>query len=154
MHKELQLCENSRTVSRGCHIMKQSMLTFLWWCLNITINASVFSQASCNTVPVVGVGWGWRTQLSHTGPPPSPHPHANFQHKGSRRMLHFLRLSNPKFTQAPVCWPESAPSTTPRNTIFGTCWNLSMVVTDFWAALYWYLTHVPCGFFSHFSYVS
>ena len=66
------------------------------------------------------------TQLPHTGPSPSPHPHAHSQHKAAGGCSHSpLRLSNPKFTQAQVQGPESCPSTTPRNTIFGACWNLS-----------------------------
>lgn len=79
------------------------------------------------TVACCGGGVGVEgTQLSHTGPPPSPHPHANFQHKAAGGCSHsLLRLSNPKFTQARVQGPESCPGTTPRNTIFGTCWNLS-----------------------------
>ena len=80
---------------------------------------------------------------SHTGPPPprtptltqlglphwassTLHPHAHFQHKAAGGCSHSpLRLSNPKFTQARVQGPESCPGTTPRNTIFGACWNLS-----------------------------
>lgn len=58
-------------VISGCHIMKQSMFTFLWWCLNITLKCLWFfpRHAANTTMAFCGVGVD-ATQLSRLRHPP------------------------------------------------------------------------------------
>ena len=166
MH-ELQLCENSADNDqgrpawpvRGCHIMKQSMLTFLWWCLNITIKCLCFFPGILQTLPwpAVGAGWGWKGHSCPTLGLLHPLTHTltfSTKQQGDAPSSP-LRLSNPELTQAWVQGPESCPVTTPTNTIFGTCWNLSYAGCNrLLGSLMMIINSCTVVVFFHFSYVS
>lgn len=137
MH-ELQLCENSADndqgqppwpVSSDCHIMKQSMLTFLWWCLNITLKCLCFFPGILQKLLWLAVGWGW---MGHSCPAflllalPSLHPHSHLQHKQAGGCSTFLFAGLKPGSLKPGFKDHRAPpSPHPSNTICGTCWNLS-----------------------------
>lgn len=128
---ELQLCEKEADndqsqpewpVISGCHIMKQSMFTFLWWCLNITLKCLWFfpRHAANSTMAFCGVGVDG-TQLSRLrrAPPPCTQtPIYSTNRQG--------RASSPS---GDIPAPRSLKSwfkiielrTHPRDSTYGTC---------------------------------
>lgn len=153
---ELQLCEKEADndqsqpewpVISGCHIMKQSMFTFLWWCLNITLKCLWFfpRHAANITMAFCGVGVDG-TQLSRLRRPPPPCTQTPIYstHRQGRASSFWGRPCS-SLTQILVQDYRASPFTHPRDAIY--IWDLPGIApmllgTDFWVALYRYLTHV------------